>query len=125
SESPQDIVVQPDGKIIVVGSAYLGPTPTGPGDYIGFAVRYNVDGSLDVSFANNGIYRLISFEEFVSVMVLPDDSIILGGNSSSLNNEPLAKLVKLDSNGVEDNQFGTNGILSLDSNNFKFLMWEA
>ena len=125
SDSPLDIVVQPDDKIIVAGSAYLGPTPTGPGNWIAFAVRYNNDGSLDTSFANNGIYRLSSSRQFVSVMVLPDGSIVLGGNSSSLTNEHLAILVKLDNYGIEDNQFGTNGTLSLDSNNFKFIMWDA
>src|SRR5690606_2022678 len=124
SEYVQDIVVQPDGKIIVAGEAYSGPTPTGPGSRLAFAVRYNSDGSLDTSFANNGIYRLTSSRQFVSVMMLPDGSIVLGGNSYS-NNELLAILVKLDSNGIEDIQFGTNGILSLDSNNFKFLMWKS
>src|SRR5690606_13911462 len=66
-----------------------------------------------------------SSRQFVSIMVLPDGSIILGGNSRSLNNELVATLLKLDSSGIEDSQFGTNGILSLDSNNFKFLMQEA
>ncbi|MBS7334044.1 MAG: T9SS type A sorting domain-containing protein [Weeksellaceae bacterium] len=124
SDSPLDIVVQPDDKIIVVGSAYLGPTPTGPGPYIAFATRYNIDGSLDTSFATNGVYRLTSVKQFVSVMLLPDNSIVLGGNSY-LNNELFGILVKLDSNGVADNQFGTNGILSLYSNNFQFLMWSS
>src|SRR5690606_27535617 len=53
-----DIVVQHEDNIIVVGTAYLGPKPTGPGPYIAFATRYNIDGSLDTSFATNGVYRL-------------------------------------------------------------------
>lgn len=124
SESPLDIVVQPDDKIIVAGEAYMGPTPTGPGPRIAFAVRYNSDGSLDTSFANNGIYKLSSSRQFVSIMILPDDSIILGGNSY-INSELFGILVKLNSNGIEDTQFGTNGILSLYSNNFQFLMWSS
>lgn len=124
SESPEDIVIQPDGKIIVVGSAYLGSTPSGPGPYNAFAVRYNANGSLDTSFATNGIYKLTSARQFVSVMLLSTGSIVLGGNTS-LNNEYLAILVKLDTNGVEDSLYGTNGVLSLNSSNFKFLMWEA
>lgn len=124
SEYPEDIVIQPDGKIIVVGSAYLGSTPSGPGPYNAFAVRYNANGSLDTSFATNGIYKLTSARQFVSVMLLSSGAIVLGGNTS-LNNEYLAILVKLDSNGVEDSQYGTNGVLSLTSSNFKFLMWEA
>lgn len=124
SEYPEDIVIQPDGKIIVVGSVYLGSTPSGPGPYNAFAVRYNANGSLDTSFATNGIYKLTSARQFVSVMLLSNGSIVLGGNTS-LNNEYLAILVKLDSNGIEDSQYGTNGVLSLTSSIFKFLMWEA
>src|SRR5690606_38100956 len=124
SESPLDIVVQPDDKIIVAGEDYMGPTPTGPGLRIAFVVRYNSDGSLDASFANNGIYKHSSSRQFVSIMILPDDSIILGGNSY-INSELFGILVKLNSNGIEDTQFGTNGILSLYSNNFQFLMWSS
>lgn len=32
SEFPLDIQLQADGKILVAGSSYLGPTPSGPGD---------------------------------------------------------------------------------------------
>src|SRR5690554_6992284 len=67
SESPQDIIIQDDGKIIVVGEANLGPTPNSPGTYIGFAVRYNSNGTLDTSFGTNGIYKLTSSRQFVSV----------------------------------------------------------
>src|SRR5690554_7940238 len=73
--------------------------------YIGFAVRYNSNGTLDTSFGTNGIYKLTSSRQFVSVMALPNGSIILGGNTS-VNNEYLGILVKLNSNGTEDLQFG-------------------
>lgn len=124
SESPQDIVIQGDGKIIVVGEVNLAPTPNSPGTYVGFAVRYNSNGTLDTSFGTNGIYKLTSSKQFLSVMVLSNGSIILGGNTS-INNEYLAILVKLDSNGAEDSQFGNNGVLSLTSVNYKFSMGEA
>src|SRR5690606_41212522 len=66
--------IQDDGKIIVVGQANLGPTPNSPGTYIGFAVRYNSNGTLDTSFGTNGIYKLTSSRQFVSVMALPNGS---------------------------------------------------
>jgi len=119
SEHPEYIVIQPDGKIIVAGSVNF--TGGGVG---GFVVRYNSDGSLDATFANNGIYTTASSNIFVFITILSDSSIVLAGNSY-LNGESLAILVKLDSNGVEDSQFGTNGILSLTSTNFKFVMQEA
>ncbi len=119
SEHPIDIVIQPDERIIVIGQVSFEGGGNGA-----FAIRYNSDGSVDTSFANNGIYDLTSSNNFVSVLLLPDGSIILGGHKY-FNNEYLSVLVKLDSNGVEDNQFGTNGILELDSANFKFLMQDA
>ena len=119
SEHPEYIVIQSDGKIIVAGSVNF--TGGGVG---GFVVRYNSNGSLDATFANNGIYTTTSSNIFVFITILSDNSIVLAGNSY-LNGESLAILVKLDSNGVEDSQFGTNGILSLTSTNFKFVMQEA
>ncbi|MBA5791438.1 T9SS type A sorting domain-containing protein [Flavobacterium sp. xlx-214] len=119
SEHPEYIVIQSDGKIIVAGSVNFTGGGTG-----GFVVRYNSDGSLDATFANNGIYTSTSSNIFAFITILSDNSIVLAGNSY-LNGESLAILVKLDSNGVEDSQFGTNGIRSLTSTNFKFLMQEA
>lgn len=41
-------IVQPDGKIVVVGQ-------TGePATYKAFAIRYNADGTLDTSFGVDG-----------------------------------------------------------------------
>ena len=120
SEAPIQIAIQPDGKIIVVGETNLGPTPISPGTYIGFAVRYNSDGSLDTSFATNGIYKLPSSRLFNSIILLSDGSIILGGSTNTD-----GFLVKLDSNGVEDSLFGTNGVLFLSSTSFPFTLSRA
>src|SRR5690606_11230745 len=116
SEEPLDIVVQPDGKIIVAGGANLGPTPTSPGIYIGFVIRYNNDGSLDTSFATYGSYREPMVEHFDSIILLSDGSIMLGGLNATK-----VVLVKLQSNGLLNTTFGNNGILSLYSNNFQFI----
>jgi uncharacterized delta-60 repeat protein len=48
TDDPTSIVIQPDGKILVVGTS--GPIGAGPSD-LGL-VRYNSDGSLDTSFGN-------------------------------------------------------------------------
>jgi uncharacterized delta-60 repeat protein len=42
------LVIQPDGKILVVGTG--GPNGNGPGDFL--LARYSSDGSLDTSFGN-------------------------------------------------------------------------
>jgi len=43
------IVIQPDGKILVVGAASFGP------DYDIVMIRFNADGSFDDTFGNNGL----------------------------------------------------------------------
>lgn len=113
------IAIQPDGKIIATGQVNL---PGGINS--GFVCRYNNDGSLDTSFATNGIYTSPVSSEFSSVMVLSNGSIIFGGNTY-INNDYLAIIVKLNSNGTEDINFGTNGVFSLTSTNFKFIIQEA
>jgi len=116
SEYPHDIMIQPDGKIIVAGSVSFATSGNA-----GFVIRYNSDGSLDTSFATNGIFTLSTSNLFYSIILPTDGSIILGGNDISSK----GILVKLDSNGIEDSSFGTNGILPLDAAGFEFVLGQA
>ena len=50
--SPNSVLIQPDGKIVVAGSAIDGTSVYGRADF-GLA-RYNSDGSLDLSFGEGG-----------------------------------------------------------------------
>lgn len=118
SAYPNDITVQPDGKIIVVGSLHL---VSGGG--AGFVVRYNSNGTLDQTFGTNGTYLLASANQFYSVLLLSNGSIMLGGNTNNINARGI--LVKLDTNGIIDTTFGTNGILPLDSMGFQFILGKA
>jgi uncharacterized delta-60 repeat protein/RHS repeat-associated protein len=77
-----DVGVQPDGKVIVVGlSNFSG------GD--GFALRYNVDGTLDTSFGSSGAmlvwYGSSSYSEwdyFQSVAIQKDGQIVAVGTAN-------------------------------------------
>jgi uncharacterized delta-60 repeat protein len=121
SEYPLAIKVLSNSKILVCGSAYTGHTPNGPGLHIGFLVRLNSDGSIDSSFANNGILKLDNIEShFTSIITLNNNMIILAGN---INNQ--AALLKITENGVIDIQFGINGILYLSTQNFNFILWKS
>ncbi|AEA45955.1 T9SS type A sorting domain-containing protein [Fluviicola taffensis] len=121
SEFPLDLKIQADGKILVSGSTYLGPTQNGPGDYKSFVVRYSTDGTLDASFGTNGIFQLIHSDSHIaSIITLTDGSILLAGNSYGS-----AAISKLNSNGVLDNQFGTNGTSHLSDMNYSFILWSA
>lgn len=98
-----DVVVQPDGKLIVAGSGTL------PGT--GFiAVRLNVDGSLDTSFASTGV-SIIDMGLYGSakcVALQPDGKVLLGGNGT-INNKYI--VVRLTSTGTLDVTFNNSGKL--------------
>lgn len=121
SEFPLDIQLQADGKILVAGSSYLGPTPSGPGDYNSFVVRYTANGILDNTFGNNGIFKLSHSDSHIAkMMVLADGSVLLAGNSYSN-----GVVSKINPNGVLDQNFGNGGSKFLSDANFTFILWDA
>jgi len=126
--SGDNILVQPDGKIIVAGDAVASiPIPSFPGAFAqvsSFGVtRYNSDGSLDTSFGNGG--RVITnlniganytvFNEHVGAVLQSDGKILLSGfsytyASGTTGPVALAALVlRYNSDGSLDTSFG-NGI---------------
>lgn len=121
SATPYDMAIQSDGKIVVAGSAYLGPGEFEPGDYQAFAVRYHSDGSLDHSFANNGIFHSgYTDSYFSSVAIGPDHSLFLGGQSYFT-----AIMVKLNTDGSLQTSFGSGGVKVLTETDFRFVFWSA
>ncbi len=100
------IVIQPDGKIILGGGAYLG-TDTVP--VLRF-LRYNANGSLDSSFGNGGkvVTKMSIFIDIYSVCLQPDGKIILAGEWGG-NGTSSFLLVRYNNNGTIDSSFGENG----------------
>jgi len=107
------VVIQPDGKIVVVGSVNQNSTDTDP-----VIVRYNSDGSLDTSFGNGGIVRTPispNRDYFLAAALQPDGKIIAVGSTRPLatsNDDFLA--VRYNQNGTLDASFGTNGIVTMN-----------
>ena len=111
-EGGRDVVIQPDGKIIVVGEK-----PSGYYTHNMAAVRYNSNGSLDATFGNNGIYVLppivgseFVFAKAVAVDLQSDGKILLagtGGTTGSINQ--IFLIIRLNSNGSLDTTFGSGG----------------
>lgn len=100
--------LQSDGKILVVGDAY-NPNPLSQ-----FAIsRYNVDGSLDLTFGVGGkVLTSVGTISSIaySLQVQPDGKIVVVGcamNSAGTNWN--FALVRYDSFGVLDNTFGIGG----------------
>ena len=81
NETPSDMLIQPDGKILVVGLS----------EDVGFdnemaLFRYNADGIIDNSFGTNGrvITPVGGSDRFTSVSLQEDGKIVASGNCSSL-----------------------------------------
>ena len=106
----QDMVLQPDGKVIAIGSTYS----NGKNNIV--ALRYNIDGTLDLSFANSGIFIAPNFGrmEGYSVALQPDGKIIVGGLVGNPSLEDFA-LLRLLPNGALDYSFGSfSGLVKTD-----------
>ncbi|HLW63404.1 MAG TPA: delta-60 repeat domain-containing protein, partial [Flavobacterium sp.] len=109
AEYPWGMEIQADGKILVSGGVRI---DAGSSTYSGFVIRYNTDGSVDTTFAANGVYRDATLNNFEFMVLLSDGSIIAGANENMTDK---GILFKLDSNGSLDTSFGINGKLTIDA----------
>lgn len=104
----RDIVIQPDGKIVVAGRSIAGI-------YNQFALaRYNTNGSLDNTFGSGGLLvtNVSAGDDVIRGMALQPDGKIVVVGYAGVANEYLA-IVRYNTNGTLDNTFATNGIDSL------------
>jgi uncharacterized delta-60 repeat protein len=101
SSSASEVVLQPDGKIITLGSIKLSDE-----QYKRVITRYNSNGTLDNTFGVNGSVS-IEVEEFSAskIALQPGGKLIVGGKSG----EAFA-VVRYNSNGSLDTSFGTSGM---------------
>jgi uncharacterized delta-60 repeat protein len=113
-------ITQPDGKLVVAGSATDDATSGQD-----FAVaRFNADGSLDTSFGDGGmVVTPFATQDFNSaqadaVDLQPDGSIVVGGSAPGIDangNEQASEftIVRYTADGVLDSNFGTGGIVQV------------
>ncbi|MEO5905888.1 MAG: T9SS type A sorting domain-containing protein [Saprospiraceae bacterium] len=111
-EWANEIIIQEDEKIIVVGiSSNLGSAQ--------FAmIRYESNGDIDLSFGNEGIVRtsILHWNEATAVVILPDGKIILGGtvNTGAFPRRTYFAMVRYHQNGTIDSLFGHDGFVQTD-----------
>ena len=106
------VAVQPDGKIVVVGSFEGGSAP----GQSTFAIRYNVDGSRDTNFAVNGLFTSdfgSSDTSANSLVTQTDGKLVLGGYSFDGTRHDLA-VRRLSFDGTIDTTFGNSGWITAD-----------
>jgi uncharacterized delta-60 repeat protein len=113
ADSANALALQSDGKIVVVGSAYMGAA-TGTD----FAVaRYNADGSLDTSFGQGGLvttnFTLNYTDVAQGVALQADGRIVVVGhtNGGAATGDNFA-VVRYNSDGSLDTSFGQGGLVA-------------
>lgn len=105
-----DMVLQPDGKVIVVGRARIGA-------YKAVLVRYNADGTLDATFGEGGVVTTPSVgitDRAESVVLLPDGRIVVSGFIDA-GATYYAIVMRYFDDGDLDPTFGENGICHLQT----------
>ena len=104
-----DLVLQPDGKIILVGE-----TNIDGGDDFGI-IRYNPNGTLDTTFDMDGILvsSLGLWDDAQEVAVQSNGQIIVAGTSSDGSNADFA-VARYNSDGSLDNTFSDDGMIVTD-----------
>lgn len=106
------VLVQPDGKVVLVGSCYNNRHTSNSADFC--AARYNTDGTLDITFnANGGSPGRITTDFGLNdsyakaAMLQPDGKIVLGGHCH--NGVPALCALRYNANGTLDSTFNAGG----------------
>lgn len=103
------MVVQLDKKIIVTG----GETINGQNIYV--VRRFNEDGTIDASFANNGLFRPdglgFNFVSTLPACLQPDGKILIGGSADTGVTNGDFLLIRLKQDGSLDSSFGGGGYI--------------
>jgi uncharacterized delta-60 repeat protein len=112
------ILIQPDGKIVAVGSA------NSPVDFYDFAAaRYLSNGTLDTTFGTGGKMRVDFGNQDMDIAsdaaLQPDGKIVAAGTTVfDFGVEQDFALTRFNSNGTVDTTFGTGGLLLIDFDSF-------
>lgn len=103
----EEVVIQPDGKILVVGLAY------NPSAF--FVARFNNNGTADNSFGVNGKVIIQAFGNLKDIKVQSDGKIVLAGSSYIPNTvyDEAITLFRMNSDGSMDSAFGNKGKVRL------------
>lgn len=114
NDVPYSLAILDDNKIVVAGEVNYGFSGHIP-SYMA-AVQYNTDGSLDNSFGENGIAKIIfndTSSQASNLQVQADGKLILTGRAyNSLQDGTTASgfaLCRLKANGTIDSSFANNG----------------
>ena len=114
-DQASDVVLQSDGKFVVVGSSLIGT------NNIAIA-RYNTDGTLDTSFSGDGkiVEDFIRNDQGYAVTVDPDGKILVSGHSDSN-----VVLLRYNGDGTPDTTFSGDGLVTTNIGDVTLLNGQA
>lgn len=108
----QDVKIQPDGKIVAVGTSY-------DGSYAASIVvtRMLEDGTYDAAFGTNGVFTYhLNYETGAYECIVKSDGkiLVVGYTTDNGGNGMAMLLVQLNADGTPDTNFGNNGVSYFD-----------
>ena len=104
-DDANDVAVQSDGKIVVVGEIY-----DASGTNFGL-VRYNTNGTLDNTFGTGGLVSTSfgSGSDVATAVALQSDGKIVVVGTAGVSSVPYAAVARYNTNGTLDNTFDSDG----------------
>jgi len=102
-----DLEITSDGKIVAVGITY---DVTWAATTL--VMRFNPDGSIDQTFANNGIFTfsLDAEANIFDLVIRPNGKILMVGSTTDYNVYNFL-ILQLNEDGTPDDSFGVNGVV--------------
>jgi uncharacterized delta-60 repeat protein len=121
-----DLAVQPDGRLLLVGTADTTPPTAPPGTVTEFSVlRLEPDGSPDETFGGNGTGTVniavttldspigqTGRDSGKALALQPDGRIVVAGNTAVIN--PNFAIARLLADGSLDTEFTDTGVMTID-----------
>ncbi|MFB8828765.1 delta-60 repeat domain-containing protein [Azotobacter sp. CWF10] len=114
-EYGNDLIVQPDGKILAAGISFVDTSATSTPSNNFRVIRLNADGTLDTGFSEDGevIVDVARHHDFGFSMALQPDGRILVAGMSRVSGDPNSNynfsVVRLNADGTLDTSFSDDG----------------
>ena len=119
-----DLAVQPDGRLVLVGTADTTPPTSPPGSVTELSVmRLEPDGTPDGTFGDHGTVNVsvtgrsspagaVSRDSGSALALQPDGRIVIAGATAGLN--PNFAIARLLADGTLDTEFTDTGVMTID-----------
>lgn len=105
-----DIITQPDGKILAAGRTQLN-SPGFPGNFL--IGRYSIQGVADNTFGTNGFNTIsIGTDAEINSLALQSNNQIIAAGRATVSGISQFALARFNSDGSVDKNFGTNGMVT-------------